>query len=255
MVAMAVYKVMLDEFEGPLDLLLHLIHQAEVDIYDIPVAKITEQYLQYVQTMQELKLDIASEYLIMAATLLEIKSKQLLPKHEETDEMYDEDMMDDEGDPRQELMKRLVEYRKYKEAAAKFKEKELERSSLHTKAPADLKQYYNSDETSVSIAGVTLFDMIEALNKVLKRKETKKQVAKTIKMDEISIESRMDEIIVELDRFEGRCSFSDLFHSNDRSHIIVSFLAVLELIKMKQIICRQEENFSDIIVSKCVKVV
>lgn len=252
---MVAYKVMLDEFEGPLDLLLHLIHQAEVDIYDIPVAKITEQYLQYIQTMQELKLDIASEYLIMAATLLEIKSKQLLPKHEEADEMYDDESIEDEGDPHRELMKRLVEYRKYKEAAANFKEKELKRSSLHTKAPADLKQYYNSDETSVSIAGVTLFDMIEALNKMLQRKQANKRVAKTIKLDEISIESRMDEIINELDRFEGSCSFSALFTTNDRSHIIVSFLAVLELIKMKQIICRQEENFSDIIVSKCEEVV
>lgn len=251
---MTVYKVMLDEFEGPLDLLLHLIHQAEVDIYNIPVAKITEQYLQYIQTMQELKLDIASEYLIMAATLLEIKSKQLLPKHDEIETVYDEEMMEDEGDPSQELMQRLVEYRKYKEAAANFKERELARSSLHTKPPADLKQYYNSDETSVSIAGVTLFDMIEALNKMLQRKKIKKRVSKTIKLDEISIETRMEEIIFQLDKLKGRCSFSALFTSNERTHIIVSFLAVLELMKKQQIVCQQEENFSDIIVSKRVEV-
>lgn len=112
------YQVKIEAFEGPLDLLLHLINRLEIDIYDIPVAKITEQYLLYVHTMRELELDVASEYLVMAATLLSIKSRMLLPKQEE--ELFDEEFLEEEEDPREELIEKLIEYRKYKSAAQKF---------------------------------------------------------------------------------------------------------------------------------------
>ena len=133
------YNVKIDAFEGPLDLLLHLINRYEIDIYDIPVAQITEQYMAYIHAMQELQLDIASEYLVMAATLLAIKSKMLLPKHEE--EILDESVELSENDPREELMQRLLEYKKYKEAAQALKKKEEERALLFTNPPSDLSMY------------------------------------------------------------------------------------------------------------------
>lgn len=133
------YSVKIEAFEGPLDLLLHLINRYEIDIYDIPVAQITEQYMAYIHAMQELELDIASEYLVMAATLLAIKSKMLLPAPEEED---DGDMEFDEvDDPREELMQRLLEYKKFKEAARELKRREEERALLFTKPPSDLSAY------------------------------------------------------------------------------------------------------------------
>ena len=131
------YNVKIDAFEGPLDLLLHLINRLEIDIYDIPVSEMTEQYLLYIHAMKELQLDLASEFLVMAATLLAIKSKMLLPKHEE--EMLDENFdIDLEEDPREELVERLIEYRKYKEAAGDLKSLEEERGLMFTKPPSDL---------------------------------------------------------------------------------------------------------------------
>src|SRR5690625_3948440 len=124
------YKVKLEQFEGPLDLLLHLIKQYEIDIYDIPVADITKQYMQYIHTFQVLELNIASEYLVMASTLVAIKSQMLLPKQEMTEDV--EEYMED---PRDELMQRLIEYRKYKEAAEKFKKKEEEATHTFTRPP------------------------------------------------------------------------------------------------------------------------
>src|SRR5690554_302156 len=129
------YKVKLETFEGPLDLLLHLVNELEIDIYDIPVAEITEQYLNYIHTMQRIELNIASEYLVMAATLLEIKSAMLLPKKE----VIQED--DYEEDPREDLVNRLIEYRKYKEAAEQLKEKELEENQLFTRPPIQLDEW------------------------------------------------------------------------------------------------------------------
>ena len=133
------YKVKIDGFEGPLDLLLHLINHLEVDIYDIPVADITEQYMIYIHAMKELQLDVASEYLVMAATLLEIKSKMLLPNHNKD---FDEELMIEmEEDPREELVEKLIEYRKYKEIAEDLKILGEERSLLFTKPPSDLTEY------------------------------------------------------------------------------------------------------------------
>lgn len=164
------YSVKVDAFEGPLDLLLHLINQEELDIYDIPVARITDQYLHYIHTMNDLELDIASEYLVMAATLLAIKSKMLLPK-ESTELFEDEWSMEEDDDPRDELMYQLIEYRKYKEAAETLKDKEQERSLIHTKPPEDLDPYITEQERrDLAIQGVSLFDMLSAYQKLMKRK-------------------------------------------------------------------------------------
>ncbi|MEB1808727.1 MAG: segregation/condensation protein A [Bacillaceae bacterium] len=242
------YSVKLDAFEGPLDLLLHLINQAEVDIYDIPVAKITDQYMQYIRTMQELQLDVASEYLVMAATLLAIKSKMLLPKQQEEWD-NDENIEVDEDDPREELMMRLIEYRKFKEAAIELQDRQVERSLIHTKPPVNLERYFPREERKeVTLKGITLFDMLDAYQSMLKRKKMQAPVAKTVKGQEYSIEARMGEIMEDLSRTGGKRSFYSLFAVGERSHIVISFLAVLELMKKNAIICEQENNFSDIMI-------
>ncbi|WP_078553179.1 segregation/condensation protein A [Bacillus alkalicellulosilyticus] len=242
------YNVKLDAFEGPLDLLLHLINQAEVDIYDIPMAHITAQYMDYIHTMQELQLDVASEYLVMAATLLEIKSKMLLPKHQ--DELFeDEYYSEDEEDPRQELMNRLIEYRKYKEAAQGLQEREQDRALVHTKPPSRLDEYISDEERSVvTVKGVNLFDMIEAYQRMVKRKMLIAPRSTTVKHQEYSIDTRMGEVMEAITRAGGKVAFSVLFEYADRSELVVTFLALLELMKGNSIYCEQDENFADIMI-------
>lgn len=241
------YSVKIETFEGPLDLLLHLINQAEVDIYDIPVAAITDQYLEYIHAMQELELDVASEYLVMAATLLMIKSKMLLPKHEE--ELFEDEWAGEEEDPREELMFRLIEYRKYKEVAVELKEKEQHRSLIHTKPPEDLDPFISDEEKrEIAIKGVTLFDMLSAYQKLIKRKQLQAPRTSTVKSQEYSIEERIQEVMESLSRFHGQCRFDQLFTRVERPHIVVTFLAILELMKTKSIRCEQSDNFQDIMI-------
>lgn len=242
------YSVKVDAFEGPLDLLLHLINQEELDIYDIPVARITDQYLHYIHTMNDLELDIASEYLVMAATLLAIKSKMLLPK--ESIELFeDEWSMDAEDDPRDELMYQLIEYRKYKEAAETLKDKEQERSLIHTKPPEDLDPYITEQERrDLAIQGVSLFDMLSAYQKLMKRKTFSTPQTRTIKSQEYSIEEKMDEVMTLIFQSQGPKRFEDLFVSGEKSQLVVTFLAVLELMKTNVIRCEQLDHFSDILI-------
>lgn len=242
------YNVKIDAFEGPLDLLLHLINRLEIDIYDIPVSEITEQYLIYIHTMKELQLDVASEYLVMAATLLAIKSKMLLPKHEE-EELEDEFGMEMEEDPRDELVERLIEYRKYKEAAEELKEREQDRSLMYTKPPADLSEYVNESQQEKADLNVSLYDMLGALQKLLRRKKLQRPLSAKVARQEIPIEKRMSEIVEQLRDIKGRKRFTELFPIADREHIVVTFLAVLELIKRKEIQVEQDKNFSDIYVA------
>ncbi|MCM2674268.1 segregation/condensation protein A [Alkalicoccobacillus plakortidis] len=242
------YSVKVDAFEGPLDLLLHLINQEELDIYDIPVARITDQYLQYIHTMKILELDIASEYLVMAATLLAIKSKMLLPK--ESTELFDEEWsMEEEDDPREELMYQLIEYRKYKEAASVLQEKEQERSLIHTKAPEDLDPYITEEERrDLAIQGVSLFDMLSAYQKLMKRKTFTTPHTRTIKSQEYSIEEKMDEVMTRILSSTGPQRFEEFFESGEKGQLVVTFLAVLELMKTNVIRCEQHGHFSDIMI-------
>ncbi|OIU71178.1 segregation/condensation protein A [Rossellomorea aquimaris] len=246
---MVEYNVKIDAFEGPLDLLLHLINSLEVDIYDIPMAQITEQYLLYVHTMKNLQLDVASEYLVMAATLLAIKSKMLLPKHE--DGLEDEDIEFEEEDPRDELVERLIEYRKFKDAAIELKTREEERGQVFTKPPSDLTEYAEEAESKETEIQVSLYDMLGAFHKLLRRKKIHRPVQTRITRQEISIEKRMDEIMGSLTKIKKRTPFTALFPSNDKEHLVVTFLAVLELMKRKQIVVEQETNFKEIFVESC----
>ncbi|MCE4047166.1 MULTISPECIES: segregation/condensation protein A [Bacillaceae] len=241
------YNVKIDSFEGPLDLLLHLINKLEIDIYDINVAEITEQYLEYIHAMSELQLDIASEFLVMAATLLAIKSKMLLPKYDE--ELLDDDLMyEPEEDSREDLIERLVEYRKFKEAADDLKEMEQERGLIFTKPPSDLSDFtQDADQNAKSDLDVSLYDMLAAFQKLMRRKKLQAPLSTKITRQEIPIESRMEEILVFI-KSRRRTHFEELFPVHDKTHIVVTFLALLELMKRQALFVEQEHNFADIFV-------
>lgn len=230
------YQVKLDTFEGPLDLLLHLINQYEIDIYDIPVATITEQYMQYIHTMQRLELNIASEYLVMASTLLVIKSEMLLPKQEITEEPDDY-----EEDPREELMQRLIEYRKYKEAAEQLKWRESEESQTFTRPPVALEE--KKSRTAIDRGNISIYDMLYALDKVFERKRWDEHGEKTLKREEIPIEHRMQEVMEHVRQSKFGVTFDQLFIHHSRPHIVATFMALLELIKNNKVYCRQEKQF------------
>ncbi|WP_411953359.1 segregation/condensation protein A [Alkalibacillus sp. S2W] len=238
----SVYKVKIDSFEGPLDLLLHLINQYEIDIYDVPLKEIADQYLNYIHTMQDLHLDIASEYLVMAATLLEIKSQMLLPKQElDVEDEYEED-------PQEELIQRLVEYKKYKEAANILQEKEQESNQIFTRPPMDMTPYQSEYVVKRSdVLSVT--DLTEAFQKVLRRKKLLAPMETTIQRQEVSIEDRMEDVLHTLQRLKGRSSFYDLFSYQEKFEVVTTFLALLELMKTCSIMCYQSDNFSDITVA------
>lgn len=238
----------LETFEGPLDLLLHLIDKAEVDIYEISVSEITDQYLEYLDNMQELELEVTSEFLVMAATLLAIKSKQLLPKPPVIEFDDDFDYMMDEEDPRDELIQKLIEYRKFKEIAELLHEREWERSLIFSKEPEDL-SIYVPDVVENPVKGLHAADLINVFQKAI-RKAVKRNSVARIHRDEISVKDRIKDIVSTLAALGkgGRFLFSKLLHSEmDRHEIVTTFLAILELMKMKQIVCYQDKLFDDIV--------
>ncbi|WP_349407622.1 segregation/condensation protein A [Pseudalkalibacillus sp. SCS-8] len=242
---MTQYNVRLDAFEGPLDLLLHLINRYEIDIYDIPVSQITKQYLDYIHTMKELQLDVASEYLVMAATLVAIKSKTLLPKHEEED--YDQQMeMEMEEDPREELVRRLIEYRKFKEASTYLREHESKKSLTFSKPPSNLDEFKGNQQNVNPVSGITIYDLVGAFQSIFDNKKLKKRPQTKIDRQDIPIETRMAEVVDQLHTRNGVQTFQELFPYPSRDHMVVTFLAILELMKTRQIQCEQHENFKDI---------
>ncbi|MDF2924341.1 MAG: segregation and condensation protein [Paenibacillaceae bacterium] len=240
----------LEAFEGPLDLLLHLIDKAEVDIYNIPIKMITDQYLEVLQGMQELELEVTSEFLVMAATLLAIKSKMLLPKPPPeifVDEGMDWDGMDGEFDPRTELVNKLIEYRKYKEIADHLREKETERSLIYTREACDLSPFVQKVVVN-PVEGLAIADLLLAFRKALRKQAGRNRVA-TIHRDEISVKDRIRQVAEYLQERGGRMLFSALLsEENTREEIVVTFLALLELMKMKQIVCYQHKLFEDIVI-------
>ncbi|AOZ91413.1 segregation and condensation protein A [Paenibacillus crassostreae] len=238
----------LETFEGPLDLLLHLIDKAEINIEDIPITEITDQYMSYLQSMQELELEVTSEFLVMAATLLSIKSKLLLPKPPII-EMDDFDFYEeDDYDPRMELVQKLIEYRKYKGIAQHLHELEWDRSLIFSKEPEDLASWMPTLSTN-PVEGLHTADLVAAFQKAL-RKVVKRNSYSRIQRDEISVKDRIRDVVEALQRSGkgGKLLFSKLLHEDMVRHeIVVTFLAILELMKMKQILCYQEKLFDDIV--------
>ncbi|WP_138492996.1 segregation and condensation protein A [Paenibacillus pinistramenti] len=239
----------LETFEGPLDLLLHLIDKAEIDIHEISISEITDQYMDYLHSMQELELEVTSEFLVMAATLLSIKSKQLLPKPPVIEWEDEYDLYDpNEEDPEEELIRKLIEYRKFKGVAELLHDKEWERSLIFSKEPEDLTPFM--PETAENpVQGLHVSDLISVFQKAL-RKAVKRNTVARIQRDEISVKDRIKEVIsvLELIGRGGRVLFSKLLDEDmSRHEIVVTFLAILELMKMKLIICYQNHLFDDIV--------
>jgi segregation and condensation protein A len=237
------YSVNLETFQGPLDLLLHLIDKSEVDIYDISIAEITEQYLQYLHNMQSLELDIASEFILMAATLVSIKSRKLLPKPIEL-VSYD-DMEYEENDPQAELMYRLIEYKKYKKMTDILKERENLRGLFLAKPPSPLDQFM-CNESDVLVEKISVYDLVKGYIKVIQRKSKTDPIA-TIQKDEVSVEEKIEYIRTCISS-NSSINFSELIRSNSISEIVSTLLAVLELMKNREITCIQDNLFEDFIV-------
>jgi segregation and condensation protein A len=235
------YPVKLEQFEGPLDLLLHLIKKNEVNIYDIPIALITAQYLETIEFMQELNLDIAGEFLVMAATLIHIKSKMLLPRPETAAGVDGE-----EEDPRDALVRRLLEHQKYKAAAGLLHEREQVRSA----------QWLRPDERVAAIAGdeyepefeVDLFSLLTAFQAVVERARQRPKMV--LPSEQIPMEVRIDQLLARLSETQA-IGFEELFvDAHDRAGLIVTFLALLEMIRLKLIRVFQSGSFGPIRVYK-----
>ena len=231
--------VHLPAFDGPLDLLLHLIKKHELNIYDIPIALITQQYLDYLELMTELNLDTVGEFLVMAATLIHIKSRTLLPRHDPKQD-------DPEGDPREELIRRLLEHQKFKAAAELLHEKEIQRSA----------QWGRPDAVVTSVVGeapepeveIDLFSLMAAFRQVLERVKQRPKVM--LPPEQIPIETRIEQLLARLATTEA-CGFEDLFEDvQTKPGVVVTFLALLEMIRLKLVRVFQQAGFGPIRIYK-----
>jgi segregation and condensation protein A len=227
----APYKVKLEAFEGPLDLLLHLIKKEELDIYDIPIARVTRQYLEYMELMRMLDLDIAGEFLVLASDLMRIKARMLLPKPEE---------MEEEGDPRAELVRRLLEYRKYKEVAADLKGREGERLGIYTRGWTP----EVTDEPIVEMQETSIFQLLDVMRTVMFRfgQEDVHKVAR----EEIKVEEKMEELKSALASVDGVAFRSFVDSCDSKLEVLVVFIALLELIRLGLVMVYQKTQFGEI---------
>lgn len=229
---MAGYTIKLETFQGPLDLLMHLIEKHQIDIYDIPIAEVTEQYLNYLATMEEFNIDAASEFLVMAATLLQIKSRMLLPRPAVSE------AADDEIDPRQELVERLVEYRKFKQISQVLHQLCGQRSKYFTRLPQEFAQQFPLPE------GLSIDDLIKAFAALF---ESSAPDFAVIAPEEISVKDKMYDIITLLRDNHGELEFGKaMIRTGSRTEVIVAFLALLELIRLKRINIYQQQPFAPI---------
>lgn len=236
------YPVRLTHFEGPLDLLLHLIKKHQLDIYDIPIALVTRQYLDYLEVMQDLDLDIAGEFLVMAATLIHIKSRMLLPRPDPAQE-------DPEEDPREALVRRLLEHQKFKAAAELLHDREIQRSA----------QWGRPDSAVADVVGdppepeveVDLFSLMAAFRQVIERAKQRPQIY--MPTEYMSLEDRIERLMTMLSETDA-CGFEDLFADvQTKPGIVVTFLALLEMIRLKLVRVYQQGNFGPIRVYKRAK--
>lgn len=244
---METINLKLDVFEGPLDLLLHLIQQLEIDIYDIPIAAVTEQYMNFIHAMKTLELEVAGEYLVMAATLMAIKSQMLLPKQE-----LDFEYAEEEGeDPREALVQQLLEYRKYKYAASVLSEKEEERSLFYTKAPMDLSDY-EEELLPLPQNQLNTIDLFLALHDVLQRKKSNQPVETTVTTETITVDQKVAEISRRLEKLSEKegLTLESFFVQYTKDEVITTFMALLELMKKGQATAKQEETYAPILIFK-----
>jgi segregation and condensation protein A len=239
---MADYKVQFEVFEGPLDLLLYLIKQEEVDIYEVNLTKLATQFLEYIETMRLLDLEIAGEFLVMAATLMYIKSRELLP----VDQQVTAEGEDEGEDPRWELIRQLVEYKKFKDAAAELQTLEARQANVFPRNPGkpDL-----APEPATVRPDVSVFDLINAVNAILRRFDTRDE-QRDIFDDRWTVSEKIEQLSnILLER--SKLKFSELFdHVTSRSEVVATFLALLELIRLKRALVTQPETFGEIEISR-----
>lgn len=235
------YEVKLSAFEGPLDLLLHLIDKDQINIYDIPIAQITSQYLAYIEQMQGLDMDVASEFLVMAATLVSIKARMLLPRSSGKQEAAEEG-----PDPREELVQRLLEYRKFKEVASYLKDREKQAGKAYTRDNS-IELYQHLFKPQDPLGGITMETLLQSLRQVLQRAGAGLFIPEEITREEIQVPEKMRQLMAMFLLYPQGMPFSRLFNERgERTEIIVTFLAVLELLKSGQITAIQTETFGEI---------
>ena len=238
------YKVKFEVFEGPMDLLLYLVKQEEVDIYEVNLTKIAREFIEYVDLMREFDIEIAGEFLVMASTLMYIKSKELLPVDQQvaTDE-------DDEGeDPRWELIRKLVEYKKFKDAADKLGTLEHEQEDVYPRLPA--KQEFDMPKDRGPRLKVSIFDLINAVNDVIKRVDGRTHDIRQIKDEQFTVADKIN-VLRERLATQLRFTFNELFtDAVGRNEVVATFLALLELIRLKHIKIDQEDSFGDIVIAE-----
>ncbi len=234
---MSEYRVNLDIYNGPLDLLLYLIKREEVDIYDIPIANITRQYVQYVEVLQQVDPNLAGDFLVMAATLVEIKTRMLLPAPQ-----IEEDEEDEGIDPRAELVRRLLEYKAFKDAAGELSEIAEQQEKRHPRVP--VRPDFQA-EKQTDLEDVQIWDLFDAFSRLLTEVGQDKPTHEVI-YDDTPIATHAENIL-EIVQNQGATSFSRLFEgAGTRTEIVGIFLALLELTRQKRILCRQDQNFTDI---------
>ena len=239
---MAEYKVKFEVFEGPLDLLLYLIKKEEVDIYEVNLTSLATQFIEYIDTMRMLDLEVAGEFLVMAATLMHIKSRELLP----VDQQVQVEGEEEGDDPRWELIRQLVEYKKFKDAAAHLQVLEAEQENVFPRRPGKLE--FQSDEPPPR-PDVSLFDLLNAVNSVLKRFGQRGD-AREIFEDKWTVSEKIEQLM-RLIAEKTRLKFSELFEGmTSRSEVVCTFLALLELIRLKQLVCSQLEPFGEIEIAR-----
>lgn len=231
------YTVTIDAFEGPLDLLLHLIKQSNINIWDIEIDVITKQYLDFINKMEQMNLNVASEYLTMAAELIEIKSSSLLPKQELPEDEYEEDK-------RENLINRLIEYEQYKNITEKFKELEDARLDIFTRSPSELSEF--KEEVKYDEKQMDLSILVDAFNSLLAKQELDKPLNTKIARKEYSVDKRNVEIKNILKK-KKRVEFFELFDKLEKDYIVVTFLSILDLAKKQEIEIMQDKNFNNII--------
>ena len=236
---MADYQVKFEVFEGPLDLLLYLIKKQEVDIYEVNLTRLATQFLEYVDLMRMLDLEVAGEFLVMAATLMLIKSRELLPK----DQRVETEGEDDQEDPRWELIRQLVEYKKFKDAAARMQELEIRQESTFPRLP--VKPEFEAEEAP-SKPEVTLFDLLNAVSAILRRVAQKEAEGRDIFEDRWTVSEKIELLVRRLS--EGRpLRFTELFEdATSRTEVVVTFLALLELMRLRQLVVLQAAEFGEI---------
>jgi segregation and condensation protein A len=234
-------KVQLEIFEGPLDLLLYLVKKEEVDIYEVNLTKIATQFIQYIEFMRELDLDVAGEFIVMASTLMYIKSRELLPKDQQA--IVEEE--DDEDDPRWELIRQLVEYKKFKDAAANLQTREADQENIYARVPGRVEL----EPEAAARPEVSLFDLINAVNTILKRFGEKEKAGRDVFADQWTVSEKIEHLM-KLSKDKTSMRFSELFaQTTSRTEVVVTFLALLELIRMKQLRVIQSDPFSEIEIS------